>query len=186
MRRFSALIIGFLCAVPLFAAPQTVADDSETPDQSGPKTLYWEDLLPANEDEYIEELLRQQEQQLGSINHSFGGSGAGMQLKTFNVVKELDGQTVRIPGFVVPLEFTMTGELTEFLLVPYQGACIHLPPPPPNQLVFAKADTPEVFGDMWSPIWLTGTLRTKEFFTDLGDAAYTLEISGWEPYQGRE
>ena len=71
-----------------------------------------------------------------------------------------------------------------FLPVPYQGACIHLPPP--NHLVYAVAKAPEMFGDMWSLIWLAGVLRTREFLNDLGDSAYTLEIQSWEPYRGRE
>lgn len=151
-----------------------------------PKTLYWEDLVPANEEDVINELLKRQQEERGTIQHGYGGGGAGWQLKSFNVVPELDGQLVRVPGFVVPLEFTPTGELDEFLLVPYQGACIHLPPPPPNQIVYAVANEKQQFGDMWSPIWVIGIMRTKQFLNDLGDTAYTLEIQRWEPYTGRE
>ncbi len=51
------------------------------------------------------------------------------------VVKELDGQQVKLPGYIVPLEVSEEGRTTEFLLVPYYGACIHVPPPPSNQIV---------------------------------------------------
>ena len=44
----------------------------------------------------------------------------------------LDGVRARIPGYVVPLESSAAGHL-EFLLVPYFGACIHTPPPPPTR-----------------------------------------------------
>ena len=49
----------------------------------------------------------------------------------------LNGAQVRIPGYVLPLEFEGT-RVREFLLVPYVGACIHVPAPPPNQMVFVR------------------------------------------------
>ena len=55
------------------------------------------------------------------------------------VVAELNGKRVRIGGYVVPLDFEAT-TIKEFLLVPFVGACIHVPPPPANQIVYVKAD----------------------------------------------
>ncbi|UCH74828.1 MAG: DUF3299 domain-containing protein, partial [Rhodospirillales bacterium] len=46
----------------------------------------------------------------------------------------LSGQSIRMGGYLLPLEFTGKAT-TEFLLVPYVGACIHTPPPPANQIV---------------------------------------------------
>ena len=99
-------------------------------------------------------------------------------------MEALDGYKVRIPGFIVPLEFSADGRLSDFLLVPYQGACIHEPPPDPNQIVYAKSKTPEEFPNMWTPVWLTGTLSTKHHLNNLGDAAYTLDIESWELFRG--
>lgn len=69
----------------------------------------------------------------------------------------LDGQTVRIPGYILPLEFSGK-DITEFLLVPYVGACIHTPPPPPNQIVHVKAAVPIKNVTVFSAVWVTGRL----------------------------
>lgn len=69
----------------------------------------------------------------------------------------LDGKLVRIPGYILPLEFSGKA-ITEFLLVPYVGACIHTPPPPPNQIVHVKTDRPVGNVTVFSPVWVTGRL----------------------------
>jgi len=172
-------------SVMLFAGSLSVSGDDK-PADGKPKVIYWQDLMPENEDIVLEALQKQQESTMGALSHSMGAGGAQRQLKSFNVVQDYDGQKVKLPGFVVPLEFSPTGEVSEFLFVPYQGACVHLPPPPPNQIVYAKAKEKTYFGDMWSPIWLIGTMRTEQYLNDMGDAAYTLEIDRWEQYLGRE
>jgi hypothetical protein len=75
------------------------------------------------------------------------------------VVAELDGKVVRIPGYLLPLEFEGKN-VTEFLLVPWVGACIHTPPPPPNQIVHVKPDQPVEMTGMFVPVWVTGPLDT--------------------------
>lgn len=75
------------------------------------------------------------------------------------VVEELDGKVVRIPGYLLPLEFSGK-KVTEFLLVPWVGACIHTPPPPPNQIVHVKPDQPVEMTGMFVPVWVTGPLDT--------------------------
>ena len=55
-------------------------------------------------------------------------------------VAELDGLAVRIPGFIVPLDMDEEQRVTELFLVPYYGACLHMPPPPPNQMIYAKLE----------------------------------------------
>lgn len=81
--------------------------------------------------------------------------GGRQQGRTVNT--ELDGQTVRMPGYILPLEFSGK-DITEFLLVPYVGACIHTPPPPPNQIVHVKSDKPVSNVTVFSPVWVTGKL----------------------------
>ena len=76
------------------------------------------------------------------------------------LVNELDGQSVRIPGYLMPLEFSEKGG-TEFLLVPYVGACNHVPPPPPNQIVFVRTDKPYKVKDLYNPVWVTARMSTK-------------------------
>lgn len=102
----------------------------------------------------------------------------------------LDGQVVRIPGYLLPLEFSGK-KVSEFLLVPWVGACIHTPPPPPNQIVHVKADRPFEFGGLFAPVWVTGRMSTsaakKSLFLIDGsadiDIGYSLRASEVEPYK---
>ena len=97
------------------------------------------------------------------------------------VVGELDGQKVRLPGFVVPLDFEGT-ETSEFLLVPYFGACIHVPPPPSNQIVYVKTVAGYPLQELFDPVWVTGEIRTESHLNDVGDAGYTMQATIIEPY----
>jgi hypothetical protein len=91
------------------------------------------------------------------------------------VVEALDGQRVRLPGFVVPLETDAT-EIAEFLLVPYFGACIHVPPPPANQTVHVvTADGAAYRGELFDTVWVEGRMRVEPFSNELGDAGYRIE-----------
>lgn len=76
------------------------------------------------------------------------------------VVKALNGAEIKMAGYLLPLEYTEKGE-TEFLLVPYIGACIHTPAPPPNQIVFVELNKPYKPDELYAPVWITGTMRTK-------------------------
>lgn len=104
------------------------------------------------------------------------------QLGTFEAVESLDGKRVRLPGYVVPFDFDPKKRHTSFLLVPYMGACIHTPPPPPNQIVFVSADPSVRIGDIWAAYWIEGILRTEKNVNGVGDAAYTLEMKSLTPY----
>jgi hypothetical protein len=90
------------------------------------------------------------------------------------VVKELDGQRVRIGGYVVALDFDAT-KIKEFLLVPFIGACIHVPPPPPNQIIYVKAAEGFEVRGQFDPVYVTGTIRTAHQFTGLAATGYTME-----------
>ena len=99
------------------------------------------------------------------------------------VVESLNGKRVRMAGLVVPLEGD--GEtVSEFLLVAYYGACIHVPPPPANQIVYVKTgqvrvDEPGLFGS----VWVTGKLLTDYTRSEVGDAGYIIEAEKVEPYE---
>jgi hypothetical protein len=98
------------------------------------------------------------------------------------VVKELDGARVRLAGFLVMLEGTSRG-VTEFLLVPYFGACIHVPPPPANQIVhvFPREPVPEsLAGDA---IWVTGPVTTTQAQTRHGAVGYRISAAEVEKYR---
>ena len=99
------------------------------------------------------------------------------------VVRDLDGKQVKLPGFVVPLD--MDGQKTgEFLLVPYYGACIHVPPPPANQTVHVVADAGREYrGGLFDPVWVSGILKVESSSSDLAEAGYRLEATQVEPYE---
>ncbi len=90
------------------------------------------------------------------------------------VVAHLDGKRVHIGGYVVPLDFEAT-RIKEFLLVPFVGACIHVPPPPPNQIIYVKADRGFDVKGSFDPVYVTGTLRTTAASTGLADTGYSLD-----------
>ena len=94
----------------------------------------------------------------------------------------LDGQQIKMPGYITPLEITSDG-MTEFLLVPYLGACIHVPPPPPNQLVFVNTQTHWPGDDIWDAIWIYGTLQAQLQTTDLAEIGYALTADKIEFYE---
>lgn len=79
-----------------------------------------------------------------------------------SVVEELDGSSIKMAGYVLPLEYSDLN-VTEFLLVPWVGACIHTPPPPPNQIVHVLLDEKDGFksNSMYEPVWVTGEILTQ-------------------------
>ena len=92
---------------------------------------------------------------------------AEREAKMSMVNPQLDGTRVRMPGYVVPLEFDDT-RVTEFFLVPYVGACIHTPPPPPNQIVHVKlSEGLEAYGGLFTPVWVKGVMRTEQRKSEL-------------------
>ena len=99
------------------------------------------------------------------------------------MVNELDGKVVKIPGFVVPLEGS-SDTTKEFLLVPYFGACIHVPPPPPNQIVYVKFPDGVPIDNIYDAVWVTGTLATQVWEGDLATVGYTMQGIEVTPYDG--
>lgn len=90
------------------------------------------------------------------------------------VVAGLNGKRVAIGGYVVPLDFE-AATIKEFLLVPFVGACIHVPPPPANQIIYVKSASGIEISGSFDPVKVTGTLKTETAFTGLADAGYSLE-----------
>jgi uncharacterized protein len=111
------------------------------------------------------------------------GGLAAQQPLDFSVNMELEGKEIRIPGFVVPLELDDAGNVTEFFLVPYFGACIHVPPPPPNQMLYVRMKQGIKLDSMYSAYWITGKLSARTRATRLGSAAYMLAGTEFEEYK---
>lgn len=98
------------------------------------------------------------------------------------VVPALNGQRIRMAGFLVRLEGDEKS-IREFLLVPYFGACIHVPPPPANQVVHVIPDSPVPAGPEMGAVWVSGTLSLAASKTGLGDAGYRISAIKVEPYR---
>ncbi len=90
------------------------------------------------------------------------------------VVPELDGKRVRIGGYVVPLDFEATN-VKEFLLVPFVGACIHVPPPPPNQIIYVKSAKGFDVQGSFDPVYVTGTIKVASQYTGLAETGYSID-----------
>jgi len=99
--------------------------------------------------------------------------------------EKLNNKEVKIPGYIIPLEYEGL-DIKTFLLVPYVGACIHVPPPPPNQIVYVDTATAWESVDWWEPVYVTGTIkiesRQMEFF-EMVDIGYEILAGDVEYYQ---
>ena len=133
----------------------------------------WEDLMPEGEEERLAQMYQAQMATLYSSAPIAEGSAAdtSVQIGTFNTVDALNGVKVRIPGYTVPFEYGSKAEITEFLLVPYFGACI------------VRTDTPIKLKDLAQAVWIEGTMLTQTQNSDLADAAYTIEMTSIEKYE---
>lgn len=98
------------------------------------------------------------------------------------VVASLDGQHVRLSGYVVPLKHEGT-RVSEFLLVPYVGACIHVPPPPQNQIVHVTPNKPVKVKKLFAAVTVTGTMRIQLSTTELAETGYSITGGNVQPYQ---
>lgn len=88
---------------------------------------------------------------------------------------EFNNSRIRLPGFVVPLEFDDDMNISEFFLVPYFGACIHVPPPPPNQIIFVSYPQGLQLDALYTPFWVTGTLKIETVENDTALAVYSMD-----------
>ncbi len=167
-------------------APQAPAASADAAGEvaAGVKEIEWDALIP---DDYSPEKLFE-EYQAESLDDDDPRAAELMEKlrKLWDeapVRPELDGQTVKLPGFTVPLEGD-NDETRSFLLVPYYGACIHVPPPPANQTVYVlrEAGKGTRLGE-FDVVWVTGTMSVKRTENDMAEAGYTLYATEIAPYE---
>ncbi len=155
------------------------------------RDLDWLELLPAQE---RQTLLNQ-----GPIDHggetspqrqpALGGNNSLGQLEveeawtSVNIVAELAEESVRLPGFVVPLEYDEDQRVTEFFLVPFFGACIHVPAPPPNQIIHVSIPAGFELSSIYEPYVVEGTIQISLTERDLGISAYSIVPDAVVRYQ---
>jgi hypothetical protein len=150
-----------------------------TPEAPSARTLEWVDLIPEN-------ARGQQSTGPAAASHDYlgeSGPAAVQQSAKAPVNPELEGKLVRIPGFIVPLDVAKDGTVREFFLVPYFGACIHVPPPPANQIVYVTSPKGIALDSIYEAYWITGTMKMQNKSTRLGAAAYSLSADKVEIYK---
>ena len=161
--------------------------DGETAE--GPVTeIGWDDLVPADWEPPADPFASMSVEELDELMD--GSDESNRRLAEIDeamsyapTVDALDGQRVRIPGYVVPLDFDGQTRVDEFLLVPYFGACIHTPPPPANQVVHANASRTIELTGLYDPVWAIGTIATETVTSDLAESGYRLRVERVEPYE---
>lgn len=167
----AGLVLGLCLA--LAPVAQSVAADGE-PEW---REVDWLELMPE------EDLLLLES--MPEIDHE--GDGPVMlpdEIMTGRPVEAMDQVPARIPGFVVPLKVVGSEQrIVEFFLVPYFGACIHVPPPPPNQIIHVTYKPGFTLDVLYDPYWIQGVLRIDEVENDVALASYTIDAVKVEPYE---
>jgi uncharacterized protein len=180
MRWIGTVVLGIaICLGAAATAPQAQEPKAATRDV---QIIEWKDLVPPGYDpgellmKYNRDVARLKDddpraQQLADALRKAWESAP--------VVAALNNKIVKLAGFLVSLE----GDgktVSDFLLVPYFGACIHVPPPPSNQIVLVRAA--RTLGQMFQRVAVTGRLRTELARNDLASASYVLEATHVEPH----
>ncbi|MBQ4859348.1 DUF3299 domain-containing protein [Pseudoalteromonas sp. MMG007] len=104
-------------------------------------------------------------------------------LSSVRVIESYNNKKLRIPGFIVPLESEEGKRISEFFIVPYFGACLHMPPPPPNQIIYVKFDQGVDLKSLYDAFWFEGTLTINTVENELGTSAYQLKLDNVLPYE---
>ena len=163
---------------------------------NGYRTIEWIDLIPEddldalmNPPSYVTDLEDGifEDQISSELQNTFEppvDDRYQQALVSTQVISEMDGQLIRIPGYVVPLEFNDEKAVTQFFLVPFFGACIHVPPPPPNQILFVESPQGLKQENLYDPYWVSGTLKTSLTENELATSAYSMTLQEYELYKG--
>ena len=104
-------------------------------------------------------------------------------LTSAKVKPEYDQRQIRLPGFIVPVEMNEQKLVTEFFLVPFFGACIHYPPPPPNQIIYVTSKEGVAQQKLYDPYWVEGTLTTSITENEVAVSAYSMAADNIELYE---
>lgn len=156
-----------LLTVLLAAAPALAS-------KSDPRELDWLELMPKDE---VDLLMN-----APPIDHS--GMLSMEQFGSFRTIPELDQEYVRLPGYIVPVDVDDEQKMSSFFLVPYFGACIHVPPPPPNQIVYVTLAQPIPITDIYDAYWIEGTLKVETIQREIAASAYVIQADNVRRYDG--
>lgn len=187
---FINILFSILCCL-LLASGNVSSASKEKPSQGKYTEIEWVDLIPeadldalSNPPEYLndiqdgsfeDQLSSQISNQITDSLAQAADSRYQQALISTEIKPEYNNRKIRLPGFIVPLQTNKEQRVTEFFLVPYFGACIHVPPPPPNQIVYVTYPKGVDLKTLYDPFWISGTLSTKIKSNDLGTSAYAMQ-----------
>lgn len=142
--------------------------------KEAPRELDWLELMPKDEVEAL--------QQVPTVDHS--GMFKMEQQGSFRTIPELDKTYVKLPGYIVPVDVDDNQKMSSFFLVPYFGACIHVPPPPPNQIVYVTLMEPIDVTDIYDAFWIEGMLHVESVQKEIAASAYVIKADKVTLYEG--
>ena len=183
----TALIATTLAAGAWAADPAPTAASGKaaaTSPAGQPRLIAWEELVPKDWDP-MKDLKGMDLSKLDDSDPRANDLLMKLQEAANNAPTNpaLNGTEVKIPGFLVPLEEN-NGQVSEFLLVPYFGACIHTPPPPANQIIHVKTSNATKGLRAMDTIWITGKLQTLRNDSMMGVSGYHITASSVTKYTG--
>ncbi|MBT0585953.1 DUF3299 domain-containing protein [Alteromonas oceanisediminis] len=156
------------------------------------RAISWETLLPAAD---RDALARYQQAPPSSMNdfttqilrsiEASSDSAYQQAMTSAEVVDALNNTWVSIPGFLVPIDFHADQSVRHVFVVPYFGACLHFPPPPPNQMIFARLEPGFSSLELTQPYQLQGRLSIATFEDPLGTSAYAMQVSAIQLFMGQ-
>lgn len=154
-----------------------------------PIRVKWSELIPQSEKEILRKYQQTQATSptdlttniLKSIEAASDPDYA-LAMNSVNTVSDFDNSAIELSGFIVPIDYKKQQSPSNIFIVPYFGACIHFPPPPPNQIVFAQLDAEFKDFDLTQAYKLKGVLTRGLFEDPLGTSAYMLKVVSIEPY----
>jgi len=180
--------------VPLTPTEKQIATISEVLPASAFMQADWIDLLPAddldallNPPSYLDEIADGSAEDIlsNTLKNETTDSGDDryqQALTSTNVKAIVNNAPIRIPAFIVPLEFDDDQNVTQFFMVPFFGACLHLPPPPPNQTIFVHYPQGLKIESLYDAYWISGIVKISLVENEMATAAYSMEMHAFELY----
>jgi len=168
--------------------------EKETLPASDFMTADWLDLIPEddldallNPPDYLDEIVDGSE--ADKLNDAFkneieksSNDRYQQALVSTRVKPVVNNAPIKIPAFIVPLGFDDEQNVTQFFMVPYYGACIHLPPPPPNQTIFVNYPKGLKLESLYDAYWVSGIIKTSLVENETAIAAYSMDVHIIELY----
>ena len=137
---------------------------------------YLSDIQDGSEQDSVDALL-------DIVNQDMVTQRFQQALTSVKVIDDFNNKPIKIPGFVVPLKTDEQQRVTEFFIVPYFGACLHMPPPPPNQMIYGKVENGFELAQLTQPFWFEGVIQIETMSNNTGTSAYGMILNNIQAYE---